>query len=86
MHISSSLALLCSVAAVALAAPAVEEPNAKPLLRVPFKKVVKPNGHRLTKRDPFQTTLYNDNGSQYLINVDIGTPAQNFSVALDTGR
>ncbi|KAG2179228.1 hypothetical protein INT43_002078 [Umbelopsis isabellina] len=85
MHISSSLALLCSVAAVALAAPVEEEVNAKPLLRVPFKKVAKPNGHRLTKRDPFQSSLYNDNGSQYLINVDIGTPAQNFSVALDTG-
>lgn len=85
MYISTSLALLCSVAAVALAAP-VEESNDKPLLRVPFKKVGKANGHRLTKRDPFQSSLYNDNGSQYLINVDIGTPAQNFSVALDTGR
>jgi hypothetical protein len=81
MIISSSLALFLLSAATA-AAPAEN----KRLLRVPFEKVARPNGHRFTKRDPFQTSLYNDNGSQYLINVSIGTPGQNFSVALDTGR
>lgn len=40
----------------------------------------------LEKRDPFQSSLYNDEGSQYLIQVGIGTPAQNFTVTLDTGR
>lgn len=30
--------------------------------------------------------LYNDEGSEYLVRVGIGTPPQNFTVALDTGR
>ena len=30
--------------------------------------------------------LYNDEGSEYLVRVSIGTPPQNFTVALDTGR
>jgi hypothetical protein len=86
MLISSSLLLVVSAAAAVVAAP-TEEVN-KRMLRVPFEKVAKQNsgGHRLIKRDPFQTSLYNDDGSQYLINVNIGTPAQTFSVALDTGR
>ncbi|KAI9287202.1 aspartic peptidase domain-containing protein [Umbelopsis sp. AD052] len=85
MLISSSLLLVVSAAAAVVAAP-TEEVN-KRMLRVPFEKVAKQNsgGHRLIKRDPFQTSLYNDDGSQYLINVNIGTPAQTFSVALDTG-
>jgi len=83
MLISSSLALVISTLAVAtLAAPTQDNSR---LIRVPFQKVARPNGHRFTKRDPFQTSLYNDNGSQYLINVNIGTPGQNFTVALDTG-
>jgi len=85
MFISSSVVLLCSTIAVIAAAPTKHD-NSKRLIRVPFEKVAKPNGHRFTKRDPFQTSLYNDNGSQYLVNVNIGTPGQNFSVALDTGR
>ncbi|KAI8097871.1 aspartic peptidase domain-containing protein [Gilbertella persicaria] len=39
----------------------------------------------LEKRDAFNASLYNDQGSQYLIQVGIGTPAQNFTVTLDTG-
>ncbi|CAO3587788.1 unnamed protein product [Absidia cylindrospora] len=39
----------------------------------------------LDKRDPFQAALYNDDGSQYLIEIGVGTPAQNFTVTLDTG-
>lgn len=39
----------------------------------------------LNKRDPFQAALYNDDGSQYLIEIGVGTPAQNFTVTLDTG-
>lgn len=30
--------------------------------------------------------LYNDEGSQYLVNISIGNPKQDFTVALDTGR
>ncbi|KAI8089826.1 aspartic peptidase domain-containing protein [Halteromyces radiatus] len=39
----------------------------------------------LEKRDPFQAPLYNDDGSQYLIQIGVGSPAQNFTVTLDTG-
>jgi hypothetical protein len=86
MLISTSLLLVCSAVAAVVAAPTDEYTGGKRIVRVPFKKVARPNGHRLTKRDPFQTTLYNDDGSQYLITVNIGTPAQTFTVALDTGR
>lgn len=88
MLISSSLLLVLSAATAAVvAAPTTDNyTNNKRILRVPFEKVARPNGNRLTKRDPFQTSLYNDDGSQYLINVNIGTPPQSFSVALDTGR
>ncbi|KAH8555542.1 aspartic peptidase domain-containing protein [Umbelopsis sp. PMI_123] len=85
MLISTSLLLVCSAVAAVVAAPTDEYTGGKRIVRVPFKKVARPNGHRLTKRDPFQTTLYNDDGSQYLITVNIGTPAQTFTVALDTG-
>lgn len=30
--------------------------------------------------------LYNNEGTEYLINIGIGTPIQNFTVSLDTGR
>lgn len=89
MLISSSLLLVISAAAAVVAAPTTADDytNNKRIIRVPFEKVARPtNGNRLTKRDPFQTSLYNDDGSQYLINVNIGTPPQSFSVALDTGR
>ena len=31
---------------------------------------------KLSKRDPFLASLYNDQGSQYLIDISVGTPAQ----------
>ncbi|CAO3670461.1 unnamed protein product [Rhizopus stolonifer] len=40
---------------------------------------------RLNKRASYETTLYNDAASQYLVQVSIGTPAQTFTVTLDTG-
>ncbi|CEP10765.1 hypothetical protein [Parasitella parasitica] len=43
------------------------------------------NKRKLDKRDPFNAALYNDQGSQYLIEVGIGTPPQHFAVTLDTG-
>lgn len=33
-----------------------------------------------------KASLYNDAGSEYLVTVGVGTPAQKFLVALDTGR
>ncbi|KAI7875476.1 acid protease [Lichtheimia hyalospora FSU 10163] len=44
-----------------------------------------PPSQQFDKRDPFSTGLYNDQGSQYLVAVGIGTPPQNFTVTLDTG-
>ncbi|KAI9245757.1 aspartic peptidase domain-containing protein [Sporodiniella umbellata] len=40
---------------------------------------------RLDKRDGNTAPLYNDASSQYLVEVNIGTPAQKFTVTLDTG-
>ncbi|KAI8370630.1 aspartic peptidase domain-containing protein [Radiomyces spectabilis] len=33
----------------------------------------------------FKSRLFNDDNSEYLVNIRIGTPPQNFTVALDTG-
>lgn len=58
-----------------------------PLLRLPLmRKSAAPLVQQFDKRDPFSTPLYNDQGSQYLVSVGIGTPPQNFTVTLDTGR
>ncbi|CDH50446.1 cathepsin e1 [Lichtheimia corymbifera JMRC:FSU:9682] len=57
-----------------------------PLLRLPLmRKSAAPLVQQFDKRDPFSTPLYNDQGSQYLVSVGIGTPPQNFTVTLDTG-
>lgn len=48
------------------------------------KKYKQSNG--LQKRVLHQAMLFNDQGSEYLINIGIGTPIQNFTVSLDTGR
>ncbi|KAI7889465.1 aspartic peptidase domain-containing protein [Mucor mucedo] len=37
------------------------------------------------KRGLHQATLFNDQGSEYLITIGIGTPIQNFTLSLDTG-
>lgn len=42
---------------------------------------------KLNKRsEVHHAKLYNNDGSEYLVNIGIGTPIQNFSVSLDTGR
>jgi hypothetical protein len=33
-----------------------------------------------------KASLYNDDGSEYLVQIGVGTPPQNFTVSLDTGR
>lgn len=53
------------------------------LLRVPMTKKHTTLRGIHHKRD---ANLYNDYGSIYLINVQVGTPPQNFELALDTGR
>lgn len=67
----------------------------KGIIRVPITRQSRPDpiissiqkrNKALVKRDPFMASLYNDAGSQYLIDISIGTPSQNFSVTLDTGR
>lgn len=40
----------------------------------------------LQKRAQHYTPLFNDEGSEYLVNIGIGTPIQNFTLSLDTGR
>lgn len=61
-------------------------PNQGNVLEVARKRI-KVLSKQLEKRDTtFDASLYNDQGSQYIIDVSIGTPPQNFSVTLDTGR
>ncbi|KAI8988765.1 aspartic peptidase domain-containing protein [Pilobolus umbonatus] len=43
------------------------------------------SNNTLERRDSYVAALYNDLGTQYLIDIFIGTPPQNFSVTLDTG-
>ncbi|KAI8969274.1 aspartic peptidase domain-containing protein [Mycotypha africana] len=54
---------------------------------MPIRRLRRPDTiiSSIQKRDPFQAPLYNDQGSQYLVDISVGTPPQNFSVTLDTG-
>lgn len=65
------------------------------ILRLPITRKSRPDpiissiqnkNAALVKRDPFLASLFNDQGTQYIVNIDIGTPPQSFSVTLDTGR
>lgn len=87
-------AILVIVATLALAkedgiirAPIIRNPRQGNALEVARKRYQSMQKRQLEKRaDGFEAPLYNDQGSQYLINVDIGSPAQTFAVTLDTGR
>ncbi|KAL0095298.1 aspartic peptidase domain-containing protein [Phycomyces blakesleeanus] len=88
MHLSTSI-LLCLGAVAVNAATVKHSPQVirLPLIRNPNSKDIitqKRNIH-LFKRDPAEAPLYNDDGSQYLVQLSVGTPAQNFTVTLDTG-
>ncbi|CEI99828.1 hypothetical protein RMCBS344292_13908 [Rhizopus microsporus] len=73
------------------AATVSSSPTEKRILRVPIQRRSQPDPiissqlKKYGKRDSYISTLFNDLGSQYLINVSIGTPGQNFTVTLDTG-
>ncbi|KAI7886066.1 acid protease, partial [Lichtheimia hyalospora FSU 10163] len=43
------------------------------------------HSHHRKRDDSFSAQLYNAQGSEYLVQVAIGTPPQNFTVTLDTG-
>lgn len=57
-------------------------------IRLPITK--RQQSCKLQRRDVsvtnYRAQLFNDDGSEYLIRIGIGTPPQNFTVALDTGR
>lgn len=74
MKIFICLLLLCS--------------NVYALVTLPFQKVKLTTNTNITKRASYYgaTSIYNDNQIQYLVNVQIGTPPQNFIVIVDTGR
>lgn len=63
------------------------EPSA---ISLPFQKVkinYTNNNTSALKRSYYgATSIYNDNQIQYLVNIQIGTPQQNFIVIVDTGR
>ncbi|KAI9365706.1 aspartic peptidase domain-containing protein [Pilaira anomala] len=61
-------------------APIIRNPRQGNALEVARKRY-----QSMQKRAEYNAPLYNDQGSQYLINVDIGTPSQTFAVTLDTG-
>lgn len=90
LSLATSALLILAVDAL----PASEEKEN--LLRLPLIRTMRSDDilntarwkhvHRFGKRQEYSTKLYNDQGSQYLVQVGIGTPPQNFTVTLDTGR
>ncbi|ORZ16452.1 aspartic peptidase domain-containing protein [Absidia repens] len=100
MHLLFSTCILflisLSTAQTEAAAAVLPDPSSNSLLRSPILRkssrvdfltsaIEKRKRKSLHKRDPFQTAIYNDDGAQYLIQVGIGSTAQNFTVTLDTG-
>lgn len=67
----------------AIAVLAEVQPEEPLLIRVPMTKKISSLKGLQRKRD---NALYNDYGSIYLVDVAIGTPPQNFELAVDTGR
>ncbi|KAG1054430.1 hypothetical protein G6F43_003562 [Rhizopus delemar] len=70
---------------VAITAVYASEQPKHELIRIPLKQRKKPLHQLYQKRDAFKSSLYNSEGSLYLISVSIGTPPQTFDLALDTG-
>jgi hypothetical protein len=80
--------------AIIVVATSVGIINADGIIRAPIIRkdndlleLARKRYNKLNRRaDTYNTPLYNDQGSQYLIEVGIGTPPQKFPVTLDTGR
>jgi hypothetical protein len=91
MYISTTILTVAITLVGSIYGYAIKNDN---LLRVPVRRTSRPDPvisafqkqHGIDKRDSFTASLFNDMGSQYLIEVSIGTPGQNFTVTLDTGR
>ncbi|KAI8344849.1 aspartic peptidase domain-containing protein [Chlamydoabsidia padenii] len=77
--------LLSSMIALSEASATLRAPILRKSSRAEFLTASLSKKRSLDKRDPFQAALYNDDGSQYLIEIGVGSPAQNFTVTLDTG-
>ncbi|KAI9272493.1 aspartic peptidase domain-containing protein [Sporodiniella umbellata] len=86
-----TLAIFAFVSVVAtldegvIRAPIIRNHNWSNTLALAKKRYQHISRRKFDKRDSFTASLYNDQGSQYLVEVNIGTPAQKFVVTLDTG-
>ncbi|KAG2218086.1 hypothetical protein INT45_004835 [Circinella minor] len=94
MHItvSTALLLISTITTPFVYGASISKDTSSSVIRLPLKKsarnldvITAQRKRSIEKREPFKTTLYNDGGSQYLVDVGIGTPLQNFTVTLDTG-
>ncbi|KAI9486131.1 MAG: aspartic peptidase domain-containing protein [Benjaminiella poitrasii] len=97
MQITAAIfAIVCATTVVSaqeglLRAPIIRNPRqGNPLEAAKQKYELLTKRGLLSKRDEvsqgvYNASLYNDQGSQYLIEVGIGTPPQYFAVTLDTG-
>lgn len=77
--------ILCGVISILLTSLACTAANNIKLPIVKRHKSPIHHGH-LDKRVVHYAQLFNDDGSEYLIHIGIGTPIQNFTLSLDTGR
>ncbi|KAI7855733.1 aspartic peptidase domain-containing protein [Circinella umbellata] len=94
MHItvSTALLLISTITTSFVYGANISKDTSSSVIRLPLRKSAKnldvitaQRKRSIEKRDPFEATLYNDGGSQYLVDVGIGTPLQKFTVTLDTG-
>ncbi|EIE76775.1 hypothetical protein RO3G_01479 [Rhizopus delemar RA 99-880] len=76
---------IASIDANIIRAPIIRNHNANNIYELAKKRHQLLSKRSFKKRDSHTASLYNDQGSQYLIQVNIGTPAQTFTVTLDTG-
>ncbi|KAI7897322.1 aspartic peptidase domain-containing protein [Mucor mucedo] len=84
MYISRAVVFI-SVLIFTVNAQTIRLPISRQRRADPMISAIQKRNAGLTKRDPFLASLYNDQGSQYLVEVSVGTPAQTFAVTLDTG-
>lgn len=73
-------------AAVASPVPADSSITQSSVVRLPLIRRQHPSSRLRKRADSFSAQLYNEQGSEYLVKVAIGTPPQEFTVTLDTGR